>query len=279
MKSVVADYRYRVVCLRIVPAYGSGTIIRITEYPRDLVMANGEVYKPDSGYQFTGITAGSGAGAASIDLTGILTQSGVSREDVASGVYDNARIYLFATKWTSPVEDEEPLVLGLLGKTQIDDDRYSAEIMSAVDVLGQSVGATYTPNCRKRFGGQEFGGCGVNLGPLTVSGILTSVTGAAAFADSARAEAADYFSAGLVRFTSGANSGLKGQEIRAFAAGGAITLLEPFPFIPQVGDAYELEPGCRKRLADCQAWSNSARFGGFPHVPTESTYSQIGSPP
>ncbi len=37
MKSSVADYRYRTLCLRIVPV--TGLPIYVTEYPRDLVMS------------------------------------------------------------------------------------------------------------------------------------------------------------------------------------------------------------------------------------------------
>lgn len=276
MKSHVADYATRCFCVRIVPVYGSATVIRMTDHPRDLVMG-GLTYQSDAGYQFTGVTAGSGASAAVVDLQGILDAVGVRREDVASGVYDNASVLFFATSWLSPVEDEEPLGRGWLGKTTLQDDRWQAEIMMAADVLNQSIGEVCAPMCQKKFGGMEFGGCQKPLGPLTVSGTLTSVTGTGVFADSARAEAADYFTAGLIQFTSGQNAGLKAQEIRAHAAGGVFTLHEPFYHAPQVGDAYTLVPGCRKRLSDCAAWGNVARFGGFPHVPTNSTFTQFGS--
>lgn len=277
MKSVVADYRYRVVCLRIVPIYGAATVLRLTEHPRDLTMANGQVYRSDAGYEFTGISAGSGGAAAVIDLDGVIAATGVRREDVASGVYDNARVYLFATSWRAPVENEEPLAFGFLGKTVIRDDRYGAEIMSAQDVLSQAVGETHAPNCQKKFGGQEFGGCGVDLGPLTVTGTLTAVTSASSFTDSARAEAADTFTAGLIEFTSGANAGLKAQEIQAHATGGVISLFEAFPYPPAIGDAYSLVPGCRKRKVDCQAHGNILRFGGKSFVPTGKTYAKIGT--
>src|SRR5574337_641278 len=203
--------------------------------------------------------------------------TGIRRADVASGVYDNARIDLFATSWRTPVEDEEPLGFGFLGKTTLRDDRLAAEIMSAQDVLGQAVGETFGPMCKLEFGGTEFGGCQKPIGPITVTGTLTSVTDAGQFADSARAEAADYFTAGLLSFTSGANAGLKAQEIKLHASGGAFTLHEPFYYTPAIGDAYTLVPGCRKRLADCVAWGNVARFGGFPHVPTSTTYTKVGT--
>lgn len=277
MKSAVADYRYRVICLRIAPIYGAGTEVRLTEYPRALTMAGGQVYRSDSGYQFTGLTTGSTSAAAVVDLDGILAAAGIARADVASGVYDNARWSLFATTFTAPTEDEEPLCRGVLGKTTIRDDRYASEMMALVDVLNQAVGATYSATCPSAFGGTEAGGCQKPLGPLTVTGTLTSVTSARAFVDSARGEAADYFSVGLVEFTSGANAGLKAQEIQAHASGGAFTLFESFPYVPAVGDAYSLVPGCRKRLVDCQAWGNVARRWAFDFVPAGSVYAKVGS--
>lgn len=278
MKPAVADYKTRVICLRITPLYGAATVIRLTGFPRDLTMSNGQVYKSDAGYEFTGITAGTGSSAAVMDLEGLLSATGLRRQDVASGVYDNARINLFATSWKTPVEDQEPFGFGFLGKTTIQDDRFRAEIMTAADVLGQAVGETCAPMCKKKFGGTEFGGCQKPLGPITVTGTLTSVTDAGQFADIARAESADYFTAGLLSFTSGANAGLKAQEVKLHASGGAFTLFEPFYYAPAPGDAYMLVPGCRKRLADCAAWGNVARFGGFPHVPTNSTYTKFGTP-
>ena len=51
MKSVVADYRYRVLCMKIVPVVGS--TIYLTDHVSDLVMS-GHTYISTSGYQFTG---------------------------------------------------------------------------------------------------------------------------------------------------------------------------------------------------------------------------------
>lgn len=277
MKTTVADYRYRCYCLRITPRYGAGTVVRFTDFPRDLTMGNGQIYKADTGYEFTGMTAGTGAASAVIDLEGAFAAAGVTRDALVSGVYDNAKVNLFATNWTNPIEDEEALGFGFLGKTTIRDSRWVAEIMTGQDALTQSVGASYTPNCPKTFGGTEYGGCQKTLGPITVTGTITSVSSRYALADSSRAEAADYFTAGLLELTSGANAGLKAQEIKAHSGGGNFALFEAFPYPVAPGDTYSLIPGCRKRLADCIAWGNVPRFGGFPYVPTVSTYSKFGT--
>jgi uncharacterized phage protein (TIGR02218 family) len=279
MKSVVADYRYRVLCLRIVPVTGSP--IYLTDYPRDLVMA-GHTYLSTAGYQFTGYAGTAGFSPASIDIEGIAGASGLSRASVGSGLFDGARCYVFATSWAAPVEDQEPVVAGIFGKATLLDDRFQIGGVSLIDALNQSVGQTYGAQCPKLFCGTEYAGCGVSLAANTVTGTLTSVSSASVFTDSARSEASDTFGAGTIQFTSGPNAGLKALEIKSFAAG-VITTYEPFYYLPVAGNAYSMVRGCRKRLADCQSrwngsgtFSNVANFGGFPWIPTGSTYAQVG---
>jgi len=276
MKSQVAPYETAVLCLRIVCT--NGTTIRVTRYPLDLVMSNGQVYQSGSGFDFTGYESAAGFSPSAIDLEGILGFAGVTREAVATGVFDNARAYLFATSFLAPVEDYEPITASLLGKAALTDDGYRIEEMGLADALNQSVGRTYSAACDKTFGGQEFAGCKVALGPITVTGTLTAVASDQQFTDASRAEAADYFAYGTIRFTSGANAGLKPLEIRQHMAGGVIQTFEPFYYVPVVGDAYEMIPGCRKRLSDCKdKWNNVVNFGGFPYAPVGSSYAEIGT--
>jgi len=271
MKSTVAPYETRTFCLRIVCT--NGLTIRLTRYPFDLKMSNGNVYQAGAGYDVTAITASSNFSPSAIDLEGILGFAGVTRDLIASGTFDNARAYLFACDFMNPVEDYEPLPASMLGKATLMDDKYVIEEMGLIDLLGQSVGQTYTALCSHTFGDAR---CGKNLAPVTVTGTLTHASGNDAFRDSARTEAADYFTAGTVAFTSGLNAGLKPQEIRAYAADGSISLFEPFHYTPSVGDTYTLIPGCRKRKADCQGWSNVDNAMAFWDIPTGSDYSQVG---
>lgn len=276
MKAAVADYHSRVLCLRIVPVTGS--TIRITHHPRSLTMSNGEIYLTGAGYEFTGYSATASLSPAMVDLAGIAGMAGIDADTLASGVFDGARCYLFATTWNTPVEDEEPIAASLLGKTTLMDERYTIEEMALVDALNQSVGKTYSAGCQKTFGGQEYAGCMVDLSLITVTGTLTAVTSGSIFRDSARTEDADWFAGGTVQFTSGANAGMKATEVKIYSANGTIETWEPFYTTPVIGDAYTLIPGCRKRLVDCRdKWSNVINFGGFSFVPTASQYSQAGT--
>ena len=284
MKTQVAPYATAVKCLRI--ECTNGLVVRLTRYPVDLVMSNAMVYQSGTGYDFTGYSATATMSPSAIDLEGFLGFAGVTRDAIASGIFDGARCYLFATNFLAPVEDYEPIVASIMGKTTLEDDKYRVEEMALVDALNQSVGKTYSAACQKTFGGQEYAGCMIDLGPLTVTGTLSAVTSSSIVRDAGRSEAADYFGRGTLQFTSGLNAGLKPMEIKRHEADGTLETFEPFHYPPTIGDAYSLIPGCRKRLEDCRdKWEpilltgkgNVDNFGGFSNIPTSSQYAEIGT--
>ena len=280
MKSVVTDAATRVLCLRIMPVIGAS--IYLTDHPRDLTMS-GHTYLSTSGYEFTGYSATAGFAPGSLDLQGISGVAGISRAQIAAGLFDGAVVSIFATSWSAPIEDEEPIVRGIFGKARLEDDRYTIDGLSLIDALNTARNDQFTAQCPKVFLSQGFGGCLVPVAPNTVTGSLTSVSSAALFTDTARGEASDTFAAGTIRFTSGPNAGLKALEILSFASGGVIATFEPFYYLPQIGDNYTMVRGCRKRRQDCEAreggsgtFNNIVNFGGFPWVPTSSVYGQWG---
>lgn len=275
MKPAVADYRYRILCLKIVPKIGS--TIYLTHYPKDLVI-NGHTYLSSAGYDFTGYTADASMSPAIIDLQGIAGMAGIGYDEIASGVFDNARSYLFATTWTNPVEDEEPIVAAILGKTTLKDSVYKIEEMALIDALNQSVGKTYTAACPKKFGKTGYGECNaVMTSPVTRTGIaLTGVTSRNIVTASSLVDAADYYGAGTIQFTSGTNNGLKPLEIKSFASG-VIETFEPHYYLPVIGDTFTIIAGCRKRLVDCRdKFNNVVNAGFFLNIPTSSQASQVG---
>jgi uncharacterized phage protein (TIGR02218 family) len=280
MKSVVAAYATRVLCLRIVPVTGAS--IYLTDHPRDLTMS-GHTYLSTLGYEFTGYSATAGFAPGSLDLQGISGVAGISRAQIAAGLFDGAVVSIFATSWSAPIEDEEPIVRGIFGKARLEDDRYTIDGLSLIDALNTARNDQFTAQCPKVFLSQGFGGCLVPVAPNTVTGSLTSVSSAALFTDTARGEASDTFAAGTIRFTSGPNAGLKALEIRSFSAGGVIETFESFYYLPQIGDNYTMVRGCRKRRSDCETrqgvsgtFNNIINFGGFPWVPTSSVYGKWG---
>lgn len=281
MKPAVASPATRTLCLRVAPL--SGATVRLTDHVRDLTMSGGQTYLSTAGYEFTGYSSTAGFSPGSLDLQGIAGVAGISRAQIASGLFDGATVSAFATSWGSPVEDEEPIVRGIFGKARLEDDRYVIDGLSLIDALSTARNDQFTAQCPKVFLSQGFAGCLVPVAPNTVTGSLTSVSSGSLFTDSARSEGSDTFAAGTIRFTSGANAGLKALEILSFASGGVIATFEPFYYLPQIGDNYTMVRGCRKRRQDCEAreggsgtFNNIVNFGGFPWVPTSSVYGQWG---
>lgn len=250
----------------------NGTIVRLTSYPFDLTMSNAAVYKTDNGYEQTAYSASSSFAPSSMDLEGIVAVGGITRDALSSGVFDNARVYIFRCNFLAPVEDYEPLAAGFFGKTTLIDDKYRIEGIGLIDALNQSVGGIYSASCQRIYGSAA---CGINLASVTVTGALTGVTSSRVFTDSSRGEAADWFGAGTISFTSGPNVGLKPLEIKSFSAG-VIETFDPLYYAPTIGDTYSMTKGCRRREADCVAQSNIVNFFGFTRIPTGSTYATIG---
>lgn len=271
MKSTVAPYQTAAWCVRI--ECTNGTVVRLTSYPTDLTMSNAEVYKTDSGYQQTAFTSSSSFSPSAIDIEGVVAIAGISRDALASGVFDNASVRVFKCDFFNPVEDYEPVAAGFLGKTTLEDDRYTIQGMSLIDALNQSTGKMYTAACSRTF---CDAGCGISLAAVDVVGAVNVVTSYSVIRDTSRSEAADWFAAGTIQFTSGLNAGLKPLEIKSYAADGTITTFDPFFYLPQVGDTFVMIPGCRKRLEDCRdKWDNVINFFGFSNMPTSSSYQQV----
>lgn len=272
MKTVVAPFVSAVTCVRIVCV--NGLTVRLTAYPHDLVMSNGQIYRTDYGYEPTAFSSGTDFAPPAIDLEGIVALDGVSRDGLASGVFDNARVYVFKTSFLAPVEDYEEVAAGFFGKTTLIDDRYRIEGMGLADVLGQTFGKYFTSSCQHT---PWDAGCGISEASVTVTGTITHVTNAYSFRDSSRTEAADWFGSGTIRFTSGNNAGLKALEIKSYSADGSITTHDAAYYLPQVGDTYSMVKGCRRRRDDCKANSNIINFFGFPDLPQSGDYVRVGA--
>lgn len=272
MKSTVSPYQTSATCVRIECL--NGVTVRLAAYTYDLTMSNGAVYKTDYGYEPTAFSASASFSPSAIDLEGICAIGGVTRDALASGVFDNARVHVFKCDFLNPVEDYDPVTCGFFGKTTLEDDRYTVEGMALIDALNQSVGRSYAALCTHTFGDAR---CGIDIGALTVAGTVSVVTSNSVIRDTSRTESADYFAGGKIAFTSGNNDGLKAQEIKSYAADGTITTFEPFYYPPEIGDTFVLIPGCRKRLTDCRdKWDNVINRFAFDYMPTSSVYAAVG---
>ena len=190
---------------------------------------------------------------------------GVSIIDIESGRFDDATVTLFSVNWTDPNRGQIILRHGNIGEIRrTSEGRYYTELRGLAQHLQQQIIETYSRTCSAKLGDVR---CGFNLVPDTLAGIVTSVTSRLRF-DAGMNTAGDadvQYVYGKVVFTTGANQGIS-REVRNPAVGatfGNMQVFEPFPLDIQIGDEFDLEPGCDKSHTQCKLYGQLVNFRGF----------------
>ena len=157
---------------------------------------------------------------------------------------------------------------------------FTAEVRGLAHYLQQPKGRLFQYACDADLGDAR---CTVDLDDPAFRGIgivadassqrLFTATGLDTFE-------ADWFTRGLVTFTSGANTG-RAQEVKRHAAGdpATIELWQPMaqPIAP--GDVFTITAGCDKHFATCRAkFDNGVNFRGFPHMPGNDFITAVARP-
>lgn len=249
-----------------------GEILRFTSLDRDLE------YPADSGiiYQACDSLVPSASEAVSqvdtagsMDLSGAIGEDGISEADLYGGLYDGATVEAWLVPWSGE-GPQRRLLKGTFGSVEQAPTGFKVELIGDGGKLMQTpLVSLLQPGCRWVFGDSR---CQKDLAPLTVTGTIDSGEGQRSFVDAARAEAAGYFTRGVVTFTSGNNAGIS-AEIKEHEAGGVFTLWPRLRFPIVAGDQYSMTPGCTNLKEasggtnGCTAWANLLRYGGFDKVP------------
>lgn len=249
----------------------------------EVVNFGGTAYQPCDSLMASAIEQSDRTGG-SVEMTGILSDDGITETDLFSGLFDGAKVEVWQVSWGDPSNRTDPpkrLAAGVIGNMSHQQTSFRADVFTAGARLQQRpLLKTYTPSCRWELGSTE---CGVNLAALQVSGSVTAGvstrdavyrTERRQFVDTARTETVGYFDGGVVTFTSGANNGRTARIKTHTAAsagspqGGQFYLWAPLLNEIAVGDTYTMRPGCDKKKQTCKdKFNNFVNFGGFPDVP------------
>jgi uncharacterized phage protein (TIGR02218 family) len=234
-----------------------------TNHDRDLTI-DGDLYRAGAGHTPSAVESRADLSVSNMELAGVLDSEGLTAADLMAGLYDGAALRVFLVRWSDPDGGVLELGRGTLGEVKRLGLAFSVEVRGLTQALQATVGEVLTPTCRADLGDAR---CTVDLGALSVSGTLTDASGRASATDTARAEADDYWTGGLLSMTSGANAGYA-REVASSTAAGVLEVFEPFPHPLAAGDDYSLSPGCDKRLATCIArYDNAVNFRGEPGIP------------
>ena len=239
-----------------------GTVLGFTDHDNDLVYA-GVTYLASSGFTPTAVESSSQLNVDNLDMEGLLDAEAIDEADLLAGKYDFAEVEIFLVNYADLAQGTMTLRTGWLGEVRLRGSQFVAELRGLSQQLATKIGEHYTPACRADFGDAR---CKVNLTSYRVSGTASEAGTQLQFTDYARSEAAGYFAAGKVTFTSGQNAGLS-MEVKEFN-GGQFTLMLPMPYAIANGDAYEATAGCDKTFQTCTGtFNNAVNFRGEPHVP------------
>ena len=194
---------------------------------------------------------------------------GLSEDDLVAGLFDNALIEIFRVNW----QDADQRVLmrtGNLGEVSRGATHFKAEVRGLAHELQQPKGRIIQFACDADLGDQR---CTVDLDvpAFKGTGAVTAVADQRTFTVSGLGSfAEDWFTRGLMTWTSGANAGRKAEAKLHSKRDGVVTL-ELWQAMAEevgVGDAFTITAGCDKHFKTCKAkFDNSVNFRGFPHVP------------
>lgn len=241
---------------------GDGVQFGFSTLPSDQYY-DGVLYRVVLGYLPSAIAESSDLAVDNLDFIFVPDATYITEADLLAGKWDGAAIEFRRINYADLSMAHEVLKKGSIGQIAFHDGRYVGEFRSQTQRLQTAIGRTVQKDCDDDFGGPR---CKKDVAALTVTGTITAVLSQLVMTDSARAEAAAFFDLGQIIFTTGLNTGFQ-REIKTHATGGVFTLQEGMPYLPVVGDAYSLFPGCNKTPAQCKLYGNYVNFQGFPDLP------------
>ena len=242
-----------------------GFVLGFTDHDRALDF-DGTVFSPETGATGSALSSSADLSVDNAELEGALTDDLLAASDLAAGRYDGARVEIFKVNWAAP--DQRVLVkVASIGEVTASGHGYRAELRGITHQLDQTIGRVYQRLCDVNMGSAP---CGVNLDDpaFKTAGTVTAIRDDQSFIGSGfETFEADWFSHGLLTWTSGANMGVS-SHIKVQGAGGSIALWLPAGSAVDIGDHYTATAGCDKRIETCRdKYSNVKNFRGFHLMP------------
>ena len=232
----------------------------------------GVLYKAATGFLATNVNKTNNLASDNVNVQGPLDSvnaSDITREDLFEGRLRGATLEIFKADYNDIANTIWTFFTGTIGEVTEKGNTFEVEVLALDHKLRQSIGRVIGPLCDAEFADAR---CGLAAGTFTFSGAVTAVTDNATFFDTVTpaitGKAADYFGAGVLTWTGGANAGLK-ADIKAFSGARKFTLYDPMPNDIQAGDTFDALAGCRlRRGADCRdKFDNVINHRGFPDIP------------
>lgn len=256
----------------------TGDVIALTSLDVDLTGVPG--YPGVTFVSTAGVTASKvehpeGTSAWNMEADLFLVAAGITEADALAGVWSNAPVTVFVTNYDT-LNMGQLQMKGFLSEFRQMGAALVTEIRGFNQSLVQLVGRVTRAECDADLYDLRCGLDAAGRGE-DHSGSVTTGTSQTVFRDSSRSETSDYFQNAKGVFTSGLNTGFQFHVDYWDATNKEFTLRMALPYVPQVGDDYDIVRGCRKRFQeDCIAkFDNAENFRGFPGIPDVETFTKL----
>lgn len=230
----------------------------------------GQTYMPSGQVSASALRREVALKEQSLEIQGAIVSTDITKTALAAGLYRGAMVTRRVVDWRYPWTVPFRTDVFRIARVGFDSEVWTAELVGPTIVLDQRVGELATVSCSTRLGSED---CGVNLPSLSEYNVqvATVINSRREFTCTiSQTRASDYFGLGRVSWISGSNAGLSVDVKTSVGSGTTQTLklIQKLPFLIQVGDRFDLQPGCRLRyIADCiTKYNNGPNFQGRPFL-------------
>lgn len=203
-----------------------------------------------------------------LSIDGMLSHDLISKEEIDSGVYDNAKINIFLVDYLKPEQLKVYVFSGFFGRISFDDSQYQVELYSAGDALSTKFGDIYSSSCRAEFCDKK---CKLDIKDFTFYAAVISTVNEHEIMLKLDDKVSNDFTGGIFEYKD-KNNFTKVVEIfhhqdNLFKLKDKVD--QKFSF----GDRVILKLGCDKKFKTCKnSFNNIINFRGEPHVPTKQFF-------
>lgn len=240
-----------------------------TDHDTDLSF-DGLVFKANSGFTAGALQQMSGLAVDNTEVSGALTDEGITNEDMTAGRFDGAAVTTWIVNWVD-VAQRTIRFRGRFGEIRRSAGAFKVELRGLTDVLNQQNGRVYQANCSAVLGDNE---CrfDTNQSGFTLEASVQSIEKTSEYSIKAQPNyPVQWFERGRVTVLTGRAKNLKGVVKFDRESNGrrTITMWVDFDVTPEVGDLITLEAGCDKLAETCRSkFANFLNYRGFPNVPS-----------
>lgn len=245
-----------------------GVRLGFTDHDRPLSF-DGTAFEAASGFTASEIKDTVGLSVDNLEVTSAITSDALAEADLAAGIYDDAAVEIFRVNWSDPAQ-RVLMRSGSLGEVSRSGIAFSAEVRGLAHHLQQPKGRLYQYTCDADLGDAR---CSINRTAPAFQGhgTVTAVGSARQFtASGLTAYTTDWFTRGLLTFTSGAASSQQIEVKSHTLNAGTVTieLWSPARLPLVAGQTFTITAGCDKHMTTCAGkFANATNFRGFPHMP------------